>query len=101
MKIYGFILLIDFPDIWTIPAIWFILGGQNRVPYNRELVYLFSSKILIGPIEKGKRCTGGADCSSVPLYCNTLLFVNILVSGTFDGYFAQRLEVNKPPKHLH
>ena len=57
--------------------------------------------ILIGPIERGKRCTGRANCSSVPLYCNTLLFVNILVSGLFDGRFAQRLAVNKPPKHQH
>ena len=27
----------------VFPGIWFIFGGQNRVPYNREPVYSFSA----------------------------------------------------------
>ena len=42
----------------VFPGIWFIFGGQNRVPYNREPVYCVASIFLIVSLFEGPRECG-------------------------------------------
>ena len=48
----------------VFPGIWFIFGGQNRVPYNREPVYLITREITYyHPLP----VAGDPGCGALPL----------------------------------
>ena len=75
---------------------WKHLTRELTKKLARILVYWAGQKNLV------KGCRETLDCYCVRCellsasIADTLLFVNILVSGIFHGHFAQRLAVNKP-----